>query len=520
MSTTDIAEHKVKLKEVLKGSEGELIILQDFDQTKESLLAIANKYKDLTVTRENFEEGKTARAEIREMRYGLQNISKHNNELINKAKSEMKETMETLIEILKPTEDKIHDQIKAIEDEKKLEKERKEKEEAERVAKVNREIADARVKFEKLVSFGRTDDDIEQFYSLVDDLEERNSKEEFQEFGFEIDNLLHEYNDRLQELRDRVQKIKDDAEQEKKNQILKVELERRNKFHQLGLLENDGNYSYKGTVLHTSNIVYYTEKEFIEGLRYIEVEIKIIDDAEAKVKAEAEAKAKAEAEAEAKKKAEEEAKLKAERQKFEQEKAEFEAKKKSEIFEHRKKVLLDLGFDIMEDNGENDNFVFHNVLNIYKFDIVRQTDEEFNETLKQINDAIDRHKIKLAEEKKAQDEAELQAKIQNEREFNETVEKARKLGVSFNDLDANGPKQVVIDTLKERITQAEHLLTVEKKKALKEAGESHIKQIEPLKQAMITYFEGCKIEPEHENAVVEFENEIRASFKKLKNTIL
>lgn len=463
--SSEIQEHKVKLKQVLKGSKGELIILQDFDQTKESLVAMADKYKNLTVTKENFAEGKDARAEIREMRYGLQNISKHNNELINKAKSEMKDTMETLINILKPTEDKIHEQIKAIEDEKKLEKARNEKEEIERVAKINRTISDYKMKLEKLVSFGRTDDDVKEVCTLIDTMAEENGAEKFEEFGFEIDNLLEEYNGRLDtELRVRVQKIKDDAEQEKKNQILKQELDRRNQFQKLGLVENDGNYSYKGTVLHTSNIVHYTEKEFNEGLGYIELEIKRIDDAEAKVKAEAEAKRKAEQEAEAKKKAEEDAKLKAEREKFEKEKAEYEAKKKAE------------------------------------------------------QDAKDKA---IREQKEAEEKAkaELERKKKLDQEFSQLMEKCKGYGIVLADVNLEADKQDVINLLKQKIEVKEIELTEDKKKALKDAGAVHIEAVTPHHKNIFDYFGGCKIEPEHETAIVEFEDELRASFKKLKNSI-
>ena len=132
---TEIVPHKVKLKEVLKGSEGELIVLQDFEQTKETLVEVARKYENLVITKENLKEGKEARAEIREFRFGVQNITKHNKDLLNKAKNEMEDTMGGLIELIKPTEDKLDAQIKEIENAVKIEKERKEQEERERIAK-------------------------------------------------------------------------------------------------------------------------------------------------------------------------------------------------------------------------------------------------------------------------------------------------------------------------------------------------------------------------------------------------
>jgi len=41
--STELVEHKVKLKDFLEGAEGELIKLQDFEQTKEGLVLIAKK---------------------------------------------------------------------------------------------------------------------------------------------------------------------------------------------------------------------------------------------------------------------------------------------------------------------------------------------------------------------------------------------------------------------------------------------------------------------------------------------
>lgn len=443
----DIQEHKVQLREIIKGSEGELIILQDFNQTKENLVKVADKYKNLVVTKDNFEDGKKARMEIREMRYGLQNIAKHNNSLINQAKSEMKEAMDELIEILKPTEDKIDEQIKSIENEKKIEKERKEREEQERIAKINKEIADVRVHFEKLVSFGRTDDDVKEFCQLVDKMAERNANYEFQEFGFEIENLLEEYNGKLQELRDRVEQIKQDQLREQENKRKEKILNRQQKLMKAGLVANEhGGFEYKGYTIPEDVIHNASDESFEDS--FANIEQKINDDIQL----------------EQRRKADEEAKLKAEREALEKEKAEFEAKKKAEA-EAKSKA---------------------------------------------------EREQKEAEEKA---KAELERKKQIDKEFNELMEKCKGYGITLADVNTEANKEDVIKLLKQKIQVKEIELTEEKKKALKEAGAIHIEKITPFHKQIFDYFGGCKILPEHETAIVEFEDELRASFKKLKKSI-
>lgn len=279
-------EQKVKIKEFLKDNEGKLIVLQDAGFTKETLIAIAKKHEDLHVTSENFEEGKLARAEIREFRYALQNILKNNKDFINSAKNNMETEFKEFIDLLKPTEDKIDEQIKAIENEKKLEKERKEKEEQERISTITKSLSDIRFELEKMTSFARTDEEFEKLNEFYNSIIERKEQDEFQEFTFDVDNILSEYGPKFSEVRSRIDKIKEDAEKEAK---LKEEQELFRKQKEKEAEET----AKEQEKLRLEKEQFEKERREFEEAKRKEEEQKL---AEQKAKEEAEAKAKAEAE--------------------------------------------------------------------------------------------------------------------------------------------------------------------------------------------------------------------------------
>jgi len=274
---------EVKLRELVKTSEGELIILKDFEQKKETLQKIADKYKGMKITPDNFQEGKDARAELREFRYGLQNITKHNKALIKEAKDEMVDTMNLLISIIRPTEDEIDIQIKEIENEKKLEKERQEKAEKERIANINKKISDYRVEFEKLVSFGRTEQDIEKFDQIKTQVENDINDEKFEEFEFEAENLLDEYEQQFHQLQSRVEQIKQDKIREQENKIREAQLERKNQLLENGFRLDDGVYINNQFSINKTDVFEMNSDDFYEWLENAKQEIEKIEQRKSKL---------------------------------------------------------------------------------------------------------------------------------------------------------------------------------------------------------------------------------------------
>lgn len=502
------------IKEVLQTAGESLVVIGKIEDVKKQLQLTVEKYKDFEVTKENFKESKEARAEVREIRYALQNVSKHNVSVFKTAQNKYKEDVDGLIGIVSPTEDKFDVEIKKIENEKKLEKEAKAKEEVDRVAKINREISDYRMKFEKIVSFGRKESDVKEFCSLVDEVAEKNANSYFEEFGFEIDNMISEYNVRLDELRTRVIQISNDAKQEEENRLKKKELERKEEIQNLGLVLVGSDYVYKDEVIYTANCVLWTDKEYNEAFTHLAKEVKKIKKQEAEVKAKKEAEAEAKAKAEFEAKAKEDAKLKKEKEDFAKEKAEFEQKKKEDVFNVRKAYLLNDGF-ISEDG----KFEYNEVISLEIETIKNITDEEFEDVKIEVQRAKDELKLKLAkEEKEAKEKAKKEA-IAEERKFNKTVEKAKKLGVSFSEVEKQKDKSVVINFLESEITKAEDLLTLERKKVLLDAGKVHVDNASSYVKELINYLSQSNIFTEHENAIVEFEDEIRLSLKKLTKNI-
>jgi hypothetical protein len=111
----------------------EIIALKPFDIQKAKLQEIA-KDCDIVVTDETFEEAKKNRKTIRDERFAIQNILKENKAIINTLKSDQEKKADELIALLTPTEEKLDSGIKAIEDRKEIEKARKEKEAADKIA--------------------------------------------------------------------------------------------------------------------------------------------------------------------------------------------------------------------------------------------------------------------------------------------------------------------------------------------------------------------------------------------------
>ncbi len=189
MSELEKVVESTKIKTLIEESNGELIKIQDYEQTSENLAELVKKHDHIQeITKENFEDAKKARLELREARYALQNVYKHNNDVLNRAKKMLKEDNEALIAIIEPAENRIDSGIKAIEQEKEREKAEKERLENERIDKINERLKF----FRNLINehqHGFQKSNIEHLEIGKNQIIECINADEFQEFTYEADAL-------------------------------------------------------------------------------------------------------------------------------------------------------------------------------------------------------------------------------------------------------------------------------------------------------------------------------------------
>lgn len=234
----EIAEvsKEVSVKELIKQSEGSLIKLQSYEETEETLKGLVTKFSHIEkVNEDNFEESKKARAEIREHRYVIQNVTKHNADILNNLKKDDKSQADKLIEIISHIEDRIDAGIKYIENEKKRIKEEKERKEQERITSISKMIAEYKSFFDVKIQIGKTQEDLDAYNSKIEEL--KNSLDSFDEFKFEGDDLLEEFETKKEVIQKRIDEekfiqeenvrlAKEKEEQDKKAEELRLEQEK------------------------------------------------------------------------------------------------------------------------------------------------------------------------------------------------------------------------------------------------------------------------------------------------------
>lgn len=222
-----------KLKEYASGENGEFIKLVDVEQTKSLLLEIANKHKNIVVSRDNYKkEAKSAEKELRDARLALQRIHKSNNSLLNKAKKDEKELYESLIDIVSGEEKKIREKIDEIDS-----AIRKEKEEAELRERRKKEELESNIKkyelfFEGKISGGKTDSDLVEYNKKLDEMQENIDKDIYGEFGYKAIRVQAVYEGRRSELESRIESEKARA---KEIEELNAEKEKREKQAEVAL---------------------------------------------------------------------------------------------------------------------------------------------------------------------------------------------------------------------------------------------------------------------------------------------
>jgi len=113
---------------ITEAGDTSLAILRPFDIQKEELQKVVNDYKNLVVTEDTYEESVKARRVLWDHILKIEKILKENKSILNGIKGTQEDKADELISIVSPTKEKIDAGIKAIEQKKKDEKERKEKE--------------------------------------------------------------------------------------------------------------------------------------------------------------------------------------------------------------------------------------------------------------------------------------------------------------------------------------------------------------------------------------------------------
>lgn len=110
------------------------ITITPFEASKEQLIELCKIYDNLVVNDETFEESKKARVALRDKRFEIQRIAKLNTSALNDLKNQNWENEKAMIDIIEPTETRLDNGIKEIENRKaaiKAEKERVEREKIE-----------------------------------------------------------------------------------------------------------------------------------------------------------------------------------------------------------------------------------------------------------------------------------------------------------------------------------------------------------------------------------------------------
>lgn len=213
-----------KLKDWVNDEDGSMIKLVDIEHTRESLKDIADKYKHLTVTRDNYKgEGLEAETALKRIRYVLQNIHKKNNKYLNDVKREEKEVFDGLIEIIEGTEKRLKSEITAIEEQVKKEKEEAEKAEENRIKKLEENLTGWEENFTKVLTAIKKDEQLAEYDVMLEEFE--SLVPSFMEFEFKAKRLLAVFKGRRSEAVETIAEIKKQEEDKKAIEEEKAKIE-------------------------------------------------------------------------------------------------------------------------------------------------------------------------------------------------------------------------------------------------------------------------------------------------------
>jgi hypothetical protein len=200
-SMPQIFNEIVSVKDLIKNAEGLVVI--DEEKVRLRLQELHDKYKDMEPSEENLKEAIDARAELRQPRYDLDKIQKHNNSVIHKRMTDMKQHNEKLADYLRaivgPLEEKFDKTIKEAQAKAEERRQAKEKAEQERVSNITQMINDWKdllIKFESDIRLGK-----EKVSTLEAKLEElRLEFPKFEEFAYLAEQCISSYIDKFEEL--------------------------------------------------------------------------------------------------------------------------------------------------------------------------------------------------------------------------------------------------------------------------------------------------------------------------------
>lgn len=144
----------------------EVSILTPFGVKKAELQKLADDYKNMAVTKENFKQANEARLTLYRKRQEVQKVEKSNTDKLNALKEDNWAAAKILIDIIKPVEDDLQAKCKKIEDA-----------EANRVKEIKRKIEDIHLKSVAIRAMGKVVD----LDALAEKL--KGEKDSFSEFN-------------------------------------------------------------------------------------------------------------------------------------------------------------------------------------------------------------------------------------------------------------------------------------------------------------------------------------------------
>lgn len=283
--TTDLAVKNIPMKNILKESVGVIMTFASKEETEKKLKKLAkDKAKRISeliaipeLSKKELEEAKAIRAELRDPRYELQNVEKHNTSVLNNSKTANKLMIGEFIALIEPTESIIHNKIVAEENKielaKQAEKEAKEKKEQEIQDKINNAVAF----FEDQLEKAREDGNWEEYDKYYNDFEA--NIEELEEMEFEGTEVLEKYKKRKEEIIELVEKAKEqaerDKEQNKKAEELQekeeklIESKRRMKaFFEIGFMFNGEAFTNGESIYNEEDIEAKTPEDFDKIIKH------------------------------------------------------------------------------------------------------------------------------------------------------------------------------------------------------------------------------------------------------------
>lgn len=251
-ATKEISLSQKSIKEILKDSEGNLIVYSKAT-VKKNLLALVKKNEaeinklialpQLTVKEE--QKLTELRKLYKDSRISLDKITKHNASVLAGASKQSKVVQEELTDIVKPVEDKITVRLAAEEARRDKAREEKENEEKERKDKIYNYIQERKEDFQVLIYKTKTFEDIaknkDAWKVLVSSIREVLDKKEFnlQEFEEDYEEMLKDQAEVFQDKIDKLTEAKNLQDREEALAVVELTNARKGELLDYGL-------NYKG----------------------------------------------------------------------------------------------------------------------------------------------------------------------------------------------------------------------------------------------------------------------------------